>query len=58
VGKVCSPLEEGGPGIKNLRAFNMDLVGKWVWKIKSKMLDCGIELWLADMGREGRIWGR
>jgi hypothetical protein len=37
VGKVCRPLEEGGPGIKNLRDFNMALLGKWVWKIKSEM---------------------
>jgi hypothetical protein len=36
--KVCRPLEEGGLGIKNLRAFNNALLGKWEWKIKNERL--------------------
>jgi hypothetical protein len=28
---VCSPISEGGLGIKNLRIFNQTLLGKWLW---------------------------
>jgi hypothetical protein len=28
--KVCSPIQEGGLGIRNLRCFNCALLGKWL----------------------------
>jgi hypothetical protein len=27
--KVCSPIDEGGLGIRNVRRFNQALLGKW-----------------------------
>jgi hypothetical protein len=30
--KVCSPINEGGLGIRNLRRFNQALLGKWLWR--------------------------
>jgi hypothetical protein len=29
--KVCSPIDEGGLGIQNVRRFNQALLGKWLW---------------------------
>jgi hypothetical protein len=29
--KVCSPIDEGGLGIRNMRRFNQVLLGKWLW---------------------------
>jgi hypothetical protein len=28
--RVCSPIDEGGLGIQNMR-FNQALLGKWLW---------------------------
>ncbi|GLU15614.1 hypothetical protein SLE2022_320890 [Rubroshorea leprosula] len=56
---VCKGKEEGGLGIKELRSFNMALLGKW-WV---KMADGSSSLWsrvirekYGDIGRHWRTW--
>jgi hypothetical protein len=34
--KVCTPIREGGLGIRNLRMFNCALIGKWQWRFASE----------------------
>ncbi|XP_058725767.1 uncharacterized protein LOC131597068 [Vicia villosa] len=50
--KVCKPLEEGGLGFKNLRAFNDALLGKWGWKIMCERGGLGSKLCVIGMERE------
>ena len=38
---VCSPLEAGGLGVKNLVHFNQALLGKWLWRFGQE----GSHLW-------------
>ncbi|PNY01537.1 cysteine-rich receptor-like protein kinase [Trifolium pratense] len=45
------PLDEGGLGIKNLRA--LALLGKWVWKLKSKSEG----LWLRALSNRYGVFG-
>jgi len=33
--KVCEPHETGGLGIIDLRVFNLALLGKWIWRLRS-----------------------
>jgi hypothetical protein len=52
--KVCSPISEGGLGIRNLMMFNRALLGKWLRRY-------GLEreaLWrVAVSSKYGSIWG-
>lgn len=33
---MCSEREEGGLGLKNLKVFNIALLGKWFWRLYTK----------------------
>ena len=35
--KVCSPIEMGGLGIRNVVSFNQDLLRKWLWRYRHEV---------------------
>jgi hypothetical protein len=52
--KVCSPISEGGLGIRNLMVFNRALLGKWLWRYGLER-----EAWwrIAVDSKYGSLWG-
>jgi hypothetical protein len=53
--KVCTPISEGGLGIRNLMLFNRALLGKWLWQFGSER-----DAWwrVAVDSKFGNLWGR
>ncbi|GAU10799.1 hypothetical protein TSUD_426320, partial [Trifolium subterraneum] len=33
---ICKPKERGGLGVRDLRVFNIALLGKWWWKVRNE----------------------
>ena len=49
--KVCSPVREGGLGIRNLGCFNWALLGKWLWQFASEPKAWWRKVVVAKYGR-------
>jgi hypothetical protein len=54
--KVCSPIKEGGLGIRNLRCFNRALLGKWLWRFASEPKAWWRKVVVAKYGSERGGW--
>ena len=52
--QVCSPLQSSSLGIRNLRAFNQALLGKWLWRYRRETT----HLWRRGIeSKYGNNWG-
>jgi hypothetical protein len=54
--KVCSPLAEGGLGIRNIRRFNQALLGKWHWRFAHEVGAWWRSVLVAKYGVEWGGW--
>jgi hypothetical protein len=52
--KVCSPIDEGGLGIRNVRRFNQALLGKWLWRFVHEE---GAWWRRVLVAKYGEVWG-
>jgi len=54
--KVCREKEDGGLGIKNLKAFNLTLLGKWEWRICNEINSLWVKVLSSKYGEtNGRV---
>jgi hypothetical protein len=54
--KVCSPLDEGGLGIRNIRRFNQALLEKWLWRFAHEEGAWWKSVLVAKYGSEWGGW--
>ena len=52
--KLCSPIDECGLGIRNVRRFNQALLGKWLWRFAHEK---GARWRSILMAKYGSVWG-
>lgn len=50
--EVCKPKTEGGLGVRDLRVFNLALLGKWRWRLLSDGSSLWRDIIVARYGRE------
>lgn len=47
---MCCEKERGGLGIRDLRTFNLALLGKWVWRSKLETIALSYRVLVARYG--------
>jgi hypothetical protein len=53
---VCSPIFEGGLGIRNVRKFNQALLDKWLWRYAHEERACWRSILVAKYGSSRGRW--
>jgi hypothetical protein len=54
--KVCTPIDEGGLGIRNIRRFNQALLGKWLWRFAHEVGAWWRSVLVAKYGSDWGGW--
>ena len=54
--KVCTPIAQGGLGVRDLISFNKALLGKWLWRFRVEDLKFWRLVLSAKYGVKGRGW--
>lgn len=52
---ICKEKSEGGLGLKNLKAFNYALLGKWLWRLMSEENCLWKKVLMEKYGVEGEV---
>ncbi|GKB93464.1 hypothetical protein Tco_0979601 [Tanacetum coccineum] len=58
---ILASLDQGGLGVGSLKAFNLDLLQKWRWRLITKQILCGLKslkqftVWKPDLMKRAAI---
>ena len=55
-GKICTPKQMGGLGVRNLVPFNQTLLGKWLWRFEIEVNKVWRRVLVAKYGMEHGGW--
>ena len=54
--RICTPIDQGGLGVRDLISFNKVLLGKWMWRFGLEDSKLWRHVLAVKYGVEGRGW--
>lgn len=56
--KVCREKDEGGLSLKDLRLFNIALLGKWLWRVRTERRALWVKVLHSKYGDVNEVLGK